>query len=82
MRGLLHNIRQLLRQNPRWRIFSVNLPVRLCALPCPRDQNPEIRTHARIYDPDIGTNHSNTFYHGVIDEYGGRLFLGRDYDSV
>ena len=70
MRGLLHNVCQFLREDPDGRIFSINLPIRLCAFPRPGNQHPEIRTHSRVYDPDVRTNHSDTFDHGIVDEDG------------
>ena len=79
---LLHDVRQFLCENPGRRVFSIDLPIRLRALPRPSNQHSEIRPHPRVHDPDVGTDHGDTFYHGVVDEYGGRLFLSCDYDSV
>ena len=82
MRGLLHNVRQFLGEDPGGGILSIDLPIRLRAFPRPGDQHPEIRSHPRVYDPDVRTDHGDTFDHRVVDEDGGRLFLSCDYDSV
>ena len=79
---LLHDIRDLLREHLRWRVLAVDLPVRLCALPCLRDKHPEVGTHARIDDADVRTYDGHLVNHRVVDEDGRGLLLRSNDDAI
>ena len=59
MRRLLHDGRNLLCEDLGGRVLAVDLPVRLCTLPRPRDKHTEIGAHARVDDADVGTDDSD-----------------------
>ena len=80
--GLLHDVRELLREDARRWVFAVDLPVRLCALTRLGDQHTEVGAHARIHDPDVRTNDGDLVYHGVVYEDGGGFLLCGDDDAI
>ena len=75
---LLHYRRNLLREYARWRVLSVDLPIRLCALPRLGDKDAKVGTHSRVDDPNVGANHGNLFQHRIVDQDRRRLFLSCD----
>lgn len=80
--GLLHDVRELLREDARRWIFAIDLPVRLCALARLGDQHTEIGAHARVHDADVRTDDGDLVYHRVVYEDGGGFLLCGDDDAI
>lgn len=61
--GLLHDGGNLLSQNFRGWVLSVQFPVRLRTFACAGDEDAEIGAHAGIDDADVRTHDRDLFDH-------------------
>ncbi len=65
----------------RW-ILPINLPISLSDFPSFRDQYSEIRSHAGVYETDVGTYDGDLFDHAVVNEERGSFLFGGEDDSI
>src|SRR5258708_32214846 len=66
--GLLHYRRNRLCEYARWRVLSVELPIRLCTLARLGDKDAKVGTHSRVHDSNVGAYHGDLFQHRIVDQ--------------
>lgn len=78
----LHDGRNLLDEDPRGRVLSVNLPVGLSTLPGASHQYAEVRAHARVHHADVRADNGQLLQTSGVHKRGWGRLLNCEHNCV